>query len=168
MTRAGKGLSGWGSTWFYILYMCIYILYVCSIYRSRTPVIQHCPRAAFFITLKWPLPHTASQGVTGSHLLLSSHLTRLLCQKGRKKGTKRGGTTKKHLGCMLNGGFLNGGTLKSSSDWGAPIYGSPRITKFKHMGFGPIRDANRGMEPASDTECGGYYGVNGTCKPINF
>ena len=119
----------------YSIHVYIYILYVCSIYRSRTPVIQHCPRAAFFITLKWPLPHTASQGVTGSHLLLSSHLTRLLCQKGRKKGTKRGGTTKKHLGCMLNGGFLNGGTLKSSSDWGAPIYGSPRITKFKHMGL---------------------------------
>ena len=110
----------------YFLHVYIYILYVCcihmhlyvygyisiyiivyrSIYRSRTPVIQHCPRAAFFIALKWPLPHTASQGVTGSHLLLSSHLTRLLCQKGRKKGTKRGGTTKK---CMLNGGFLKWG-----------------------------------------------------------
>ena len=30
---------------------------------------------------------------------------------------------------------------------GGPIYGSPRITKFKHMGLdGPIRDAIRGME----------------------
>ena len=48
---------------------------------SNTGILaQHGPqnisRSACFMTLKWPLPHAASQGVTTSHFLESSHLSR--------------------------------------------------------------------------------------------
>ena len=43
---------------------------------SPTPHKIPPPRmeVTFLMTLKWPLPQAASQGVTGSHWLLSSHL----------------------------------------------------------------------------------------------
>ena len=172
MTRAGKGLSGWGSTWFYIFYMCIYIYIICMLYTYASLrvwiyiYIYYC--LSIDLSIKDPCHPALSQGrllhnfevAFATHGVARRHRLPFVAQltpdtaSMSKRAEKRNETWWDHQKMYVEWRFPKMGVpLNHPPIAGGPIYGSPRITKFKHMGLdGPIRDANRGMEPASDTD----------------